>query len=33
VVQEVEDSPGSRETGRFLVYSGNHTISLVFEPS
>jgi predicted phage baseplate assembly protein len=27
-----EDLPGSRETGRFLVYSGTHDIKLVFEP-
>ena len=33
VVTEVEDAPGTRETGRFLVYSGNHTIQLVYEPS
>ena len=32
-VQDTEDFPGSRETGRFLVYSGDHTIKLVFEPS
>jgi predicted phage baseplate assembly protein len=31
-VQETEDFPGSRETGRFLVYSGTHSIKLVFEP-
>lgn len=31
-VQSTEDFPGSRETGRFLVYSGTHTIKLVFEP-
>jgi hypothetical protein len=24
--------PGARETGRFLVYSGNHDITPVFEP-
>jgi len=33
VVNEVEDSPGTRGTGRFLVYSGIHTINLVYEPS
>jgi hypothetical protein len=27
-----EELPGSRETGRFLVYSGIHSIKLVFEP-
>lgn len=31
-VETLEDLPGSRETGRFLVYSGTHTIKLVFEP-
>jgi hypothetical protein len=31
-VQSTEDFPGSRETGRFLVYSGTHIITLVFEP-
>jgi hypothetical protein len=31
-VQITEDLPRSRETGRFLVYSGNHDIKLVFEP-
>jgi len=32
-VQDTEDFPGARETGRFLVYSGIHSIKLVFEPS
>jgi hypothetical protein len=31
-VQSTEDFPGSRETGRFLVYSGTHSVALVFEP-
>ena len=31
-VQSAEELSGSRETGRFLVYSGNHTIKMVFEP-
>jgi Baseplate J-like protein len=31
-VQSTEDFPGSRKTGRFLVYSGTHSINLVFEP-
>ena len=31
-VEDVEDFPGSRGTGRFLVYSGNHSVKLVFEP-
>jgi hypothetical protein len=31
-VQTIEDLPGSRETGRFLVYSGTHSIKLIFEP-
>jgi predicted phage baseplate assembly protein len=31
-VESAEDFPGGRETGRFLVYSGTHTIRLVFEP-
>src|SRR6266536_3134968 len=31
-VQSTEDFPGSRGTGRFLVYSGTHSIKLVFEP-
>ena len=32
-VQQLEDLPGTREAGRFLVYSGTHTIRLVFEPA
>lgn len=32
-VLEVEDLPGVKTTGRFLVYSGEHSISLVFERS
>ena len=31
-IETLEDLPGSRETGRFLVYSGTHSIKLVFEP-
>jgi hypothetical protein len=31
-VNEAEDYPGIRSTGRFLVYSGTHTIKFVFEP-
>jgi hypothetical protein len=31
-VESVEDFPGSRQTDRFLVYSGNHTVKLIFEP-
>jgi hypothetical protein len=31
-VEITESLPGSRGTGRFLVYSGNHEINLVFEP-
>ncbi len=31
-VQSTADLPLSRETGRFLVYSGTHSIKLVFEP-
>jgi len=31
-VETSEEFPGSRETGRFLVYSGTHSIELVFEP-
>jgi len=31
-VHTTEEFPGSRKTGRFLVYSGTHTIKLVFEP-
>jgi predicted phage baseplate assembly protein len=31
-LQTTEDLPGSRKTGRFLVYSGIHSIKLVFEP-
>ena len=31
-IQIIENLPGSRETGRFLVYSGTHDIKLVFEP-
>jgi len=30
-VEDREDHPGIKDTGRFLVYSGNHKISLVFE--
>lgn len=32
-VKETEDLPGTKQTGRFLVYSGKHNISLVFEKS
>ncbi|HEU0084510.1 MAG TPA: putative baseplate assembly protein, partial [Bradyrhizobium sp.] len=31
-VESIEDFPGARKTDRFLVYSGVHTIKLVFEP-
>jgi hypothetical protein len=31
--KETEDLPGTKQTGRFLVYSGKHNISLVFEKS
>jgi hypothetical protein len=31
-VESTEDFPGSRETGLFLVFSGTHSIALVFEP-
>ena len=31
-VKSSEDLPGSRQTGSFLVYSGIHSIKLVFEP-
>lgn len=31
VVEEIEDLPGVIATGRFLVYSGTHTIGLVLE--
>jgi hypothetical protein len=31
LISEVEDQPGVRGTGRFLVFSGEHQISLVFE--
>jgi hypothetical protein len=31
-VEDTEDFPGSRESGRFLVYSGTHSVKLVFEP-
>jgi hypothetical protein len=31
VVEEIEDRPGVTATGRFLVYSGRHTIGLVLE--
>ena len=30
-VIETEDQPGIKKTGRFLVYSGKHTIGLIFE--
>ena len=30
-VDDIEDHPGIRNTGRFLVYSGKHEISLVFK--
>jgi hypothetical protein len=30
-IAELEDQPGVGATGRFLVFSGTHTISLVFE--
>ncbi|MBD2503801.1 putative baseplate assembly protein [Anabaena azotica] len=30
-VKDSEDLPGTRNTGRFLVYSGKHNINLVFE--
>jgi hypothetical protein len=30
-IQSIEDFPGTRKTGRFLVYSGVHSIKLVFE--
>jgi predicted phage baseplate assembly protein len=29
-VKEIEDQPGAKETGRFLVYSGRHKINLFF---
>jgi hypothetical protein len=32
-IGETEDQPGVRETGRFLVFSGEHRIALVFEES
>ncbi len=32
-VQETEDLAGTKKTGRFLVYSGKHKISLLFEKS
>jgi hypothetical protein len=31
-IESIEDFPGTQKTGRFLVYSGVHTIKLVFEP-
>jgi hypothetical protein len=31
-VESIEDFPGTRKTDRFLVYSGVHTVKLVFEP-
>lgn len=31
VIKEKEDQPGVSATGRFLVFSGTHTINLVFE--
>ena len=31
-ISATEDLPGTRETRRFLVYSGTHRIKLVFEP-
>jgi hypothetical protein len=31
-IESIEDFPGTHKTGRFLVYSGVHTITLVFEP-
>jgi hypothetical protein len=30
-IKEVEDQPGVSASGRFLVFSGTHTISLLFE--
>jgi hypothetical protein len=30
-ITEVEDQSGVRETGRFLVFSGEHQLDLVFE--
>ena len=30
-IAETEDQPGVRETGRFLVFSGEHRVALVFE--
>jgi hypothetical protein len=30
-VDEIEDHPGVKDTGRFLVFSGTHKISLVLE--
>ena len=30
-ITETEDQPGVRRTGRFLVFSGQHRIALVFE--
>ena len=32
-VDDTEDQPGAKQTGRFLVYSGRHTIRLTFEES
>jgi hypothetical protein len=29
-ITEIEDQPGVSATGRFLVFSGTHTISLIF---
>jgi hypothetical protein len=31
-VETTATLPGARETGRFLVYSGNHDVKLVFQP-
>jgi hypothetical protein len=31
VIKETEDQPGVSATDRFLVFSGTHTINLVFE--
>jgi hypothetical protein len=31
-VESVEDFPGARRTGRFLVHSGVHSIKLIFKP-
>lgn len=32
-VSEIEEPAGATDSARFLVYSGQHTITLVFEPS